>query len=223
MPVLRYWDETDQEYKPVAAGFLASGGGNGAPGALVGELKMWSVPNPPAGWLVCDGAAISRANYSELFSVIATLYGAGDGSTTFNVPDLTGRVPMGASAARPHASTGGAETVSLTAAEQNAPHWHTIPDPTHAHGGIFGQGGEWPVIRWDWSVYGYLHQDNIHDHWSTAAAQQVQVSDRVTATSGLVSDARYTGIPHADWSGNGWGHENMQPYLAISYIIYAGV
>lgn len=49
----------------------------------------------PAGLLVCDGAAISRADYSALFAVIGTLYGAGDGSTTFNLPDFRGRVAQG--------------------------------------------------------------------------------------------------------------------------------
>ena len=49
----------------------------------------------PSGWLECDGAAVSRSTYSDLFAIIGTIYGAGDGSTTFNLPDLQGRVIMG--------------------------------------------------------------------------------------------------------------------------------
>lgn len=49
----------------------------------------------PAGFLICDGAAVSRSTYAALFGVLATLYGAGNGSTTFNVPDLRGRVAVG--------------------------------------------------------------------------------------------------------------------------------
>ncbi len=49
----------------------------------------------PGGWLLCDGRAVSRTTYSKLFDVITTLYGAGDNSTTFNIPDLRGRSIVG--------------------------------------------------------------------------------------------------------------------------------
>lgn len=49
----------------------------------------------PTGWIICDGSAVSRTSYSNLFSVIGTTYGEGDGSTTFNLPNLKGRVPVG--------------------------------------------------------------------------------------------------------------------------------
>ncbi len=49
----------------------------------------------PAGWLLCSGAAVSRTQYAQLFAVIGTTYGSGDGKTTFNLPDLRGRVPVG--------------------------------------------------------------------------------------------------------------------------------
>ena len=51
---------------------------------------------PDAQFLLCDGAAVSRSTYADLFAVCSTTYGAGDGSTTFNLPDLRGRVPLGA-------------------------------------------------------------------------------------------------------------------------------
>jgi microcystin-dependent protein len=51
---------------------------------------------PDAQFLLCNGAAVSRSTYADLFAVCSTTYGAGDGSTTFNVPDLRGRMPMGA-------------------------------------------------------------------------------------------------------------------------------
>ena len=53
-----------------------------------GEIIIWSAPNPPAGYLVCNGAAISRTTYAALFNVIGTTWGAGDGNTTFNLPNL---------------------------------------------------------------------------------------------------------------------------------------
>ena len=58
----------------------------------------WPVAAAPSGWLLCYGQAISRSTYSALFGVIGTDFGAGDGSTTFNVPDMRGRVPAGADA-----------------------------------------------------------------------------------------------------------------------------
>ena len=60
-----------------------------------GTIIIWSAPNPPAGYLVCNGAAISRTTYAALFNGIGTTWGAGDGNTTFNVPNFTDRYPVG--------------------------------------------------------------------------------------------------------------------------------
>ena len=61
----------------------------------VGSISLFAGATAPSGWLICDGSAISRTTYANLFSVIGTTYGAGDGSTTFNIPNLQGRVPVG--------------------------------------------------------------------------------------------------------------------------------
>lgn len=61
----------------------------------VGVISLFSGTTAPNGWLICDGSAVSRTTYANLFSVIGTTYGTGDGSTTFNIPDLQGRVPVG--------------------------------------------------------------------------------------------------------------------------------
>jgi len=87
----------------------------------VGTILPWSNSTLPSGYLNCDGTAVSRSTYSALFAIIATDYGVGDGSSTFNLPDLRDKVPLGVSSTRAVASTGGAETVSssgsLTLAE----------------------------------------------------------------------------------------------------------
>lgn len=63
----------------------------------VGAVIMWMMPgNPPTGFLFCEGAAVSRTTYAALFAVIGTTYGAGNGTTTFNLPDLRGVFPLGA-------------------------------------------------------------------------------------------------------------------------------
>ena len=62
---------------------------------MVGMIQMYAGSTAPSGWLICNGDAISRTTYSALFDVIGTTYGTGNGSTTFNVPDLRGRAPIG--------------------------------------------------------------------------------------------------------------------------------
>ena len=60
-----------------------------------GTIMSWSKGSAPSGWLECDGSAVSRATYATLFTAIAETYGNGDGSTTFNVPDLRGKFLRG--------------------------------------------------------------------------------------------------------------------------------
>lgn len=60
-----------------------------------GSIEMFGGANAPSGWLICDGSAVSRTTYASLFSIIGTTYGTGDGSTTFNLPNFKGKVPVG--------------------------------------------------------------------------------------------------------------------------------
>jgi hypothetical protein len=66
--------------------------------APVGSGALWFAAAAPTGWLLCDGSAVSRATYAALFAVVGEVYGAGDGSTTFNLPDLRQRFPLGKAA-----------------------------------------------------------------------------------------------------------------------------
>ena len=77
------------------------------------------------GWLLCDGSAVSRTTYSTLFAAIGTTFGSGNGSTTFNLPDLRGRFALGVSSGHALATKGGAETVTLTV-DQIPSHSHTV-------------------------------------------------------------------------------------------------
>lgn len=67
--------------------------------AVVGAVVAFAGNTSPVGWLLCDGSAVSRTDYAALFSVIGTTYGAGDGSTTFNLPDLVDKFIEGSSTA----------------------------------------------------------------------------------------------------------------------------
>lgn len=118
--------------------YVSVGGGGGSGGAIVGEIKAYGGSTAPTGWLLCQGQAVSRSTYATLFSVIGTTYGSGDGSTTFNVPDFRGRVPIGsgtgtATDATAHSlgSTGGAETHTLKINEM----------PSHNHNTIMRNSG----------------------------------------------------------------------------------
>jgi len=100
----------------------------------------------PAGWLLCDGSAFSRTTYADLFAVLGTAYGVGDGLTTFNVPDMCGRVPVGLDVADAHLSaadalgeTGGEENHTLTTAEMPA-HTHKIGHGVSLAGGAYSHG-----------------------------------------------------------------------------------
>ena len=122
-----------------------------------GLVAPYAGSSAPAGYLLCDGTAVSRTTYATLFAVVSTTYGAGDGSTTFNIPDLKGRVIAGkeATATRLTAglsaitsttlgATGGNEalhthTHAPTVTASQSAHYHTQPvhyhsTPDHNHG-----------------------------------------------------------------------------------------
>ena len=86
----------------------------GIEGIPTATIVPWSSASVPSGFLECAGAAVSRSTYSALFAIVGTTYGAGDGSTTFNLPDLQDNTPVGKSGTKALASTGGANTVSST-------------------------------------------------------------------------------------------------------------
>lgn len=100
-----------------------------------GIVEMWpGLPNTiPSGTLLCVGTEVSRSVYPDLFNVIGIRFGAGDGVTTFNLPNFSDRMPVGAGVSYNLAATGGAKTVSLTA-NQNGQHSHGVTDSGHVHG-----------------------------------------------------------------------------------------
>ena len=89
----------------------------------VGSVVEWTGTQTPQNWLLCDGREVSRTTYSELFAAIGTVWGAGDGSTSFNIPDYRDKFVLGAGGDVDLAETGGEKEVTLTV-EQIPPHRH---------------------------------------------------------------------------------------------------
>ena len=125
-PVMLLYDATDGI-------FIMAGGGGGIP---VGSMMPYGGSAAPIGWLLCQGQAVSRATYASLFAVLGAAYGAGDGSTTFNLPDLRQRFPLG-KAASGVGSTLGATGGNIELGGQ------TLVSGTPSPGVAAGEPGAW--------------------------------------------------------------------------------
>jgi microcystin-dependent protein len=193
---------------------------------------------PNSDWLICDGSEVSRTTYATLYAVIGTTFGTGNGSTTFNIPDMRSRMPIGVGtgtglSARTLAQTSGAETQTIGSA--NLPtHTHTLSAHTHtsaAHTHTLG---------------GHTHGSAAHTHTlpratiGTAGTNRLVLSNSPTdnalttgsttpgSTGGPSTDSGSTtpgdtGAPSSDTTGNG-GFANtalsiMNPFLALNFII----
>lgn len=102
-------------------------------GVPAGSVIPYAGASAPTGYLLCDGTAVSRTTYAALFAVIASTYGNGDGSTTFNLPDLRGRFPLGKAAAGTGNTLGGTGG-SLDHTHTGPSHTHTVAAHTHTMG-----------------------------------------------------------------------------------------
>lgn len=112
-----------------------------AGGDPTGSIKMYAGSVSPSGYLICDGSAINRTTYATLFSICGTAYGAGDGSSTFNIPDLRTKVPVGFKSGDSNfgalGAVGGEVNHTLTTAEMPT-HTHTSPLYSPNNGGLSG-------------------------------------------------------------------------------------
>lgn len=122
-------------------------------GVPPGVISPYGGSSAPANWLLCDGSAVSRTTYAALFAVVGTTFGVGDGSTTFNLPDLRQRFPLG------KAASGTGSTLGGTGG--NIDHTHSVP--AHFHG--MGTGSDFNITA------GGAHTHSIdHDHAAVTSA-----------------------------------------------------
>lgn len=150
-------------------GWSRIGGTASGPALPSGAIVDFASTNVPAGWLLCDGSAVSRTNYALLFAAIGTVYGAGDGSTTFNLPDFRRRVAVGSGGAGTSVlganvgSYGGEEAHALTIAEMPShSHAYTFYTRTGYEGGSpIAEAGRSPTNTLNTSAVGGSQAHNI--------------------------------------------------------------
>lgn len=171
--------------KLAAAGASASGGL-----APTGVVLPFAGASAPTGWLLCFGQTVSRTTFAPLFAAIGTTYGAGDGSTTFALPDLRGRVAAGeddmggTAASRLTTGGSGVNGASLGASGGSETHTLTVAQmPSHTHS--------------------YIGGSNAAGSGTVGAAGQSQNGYTMATLS----------------AGSGSAHNNTQPTIVLNYII----
>lgn len=208
------WVSSNEDYYPTPTGSVIPFAGNYAPN----------------GYLLCNGNPVSRSTYSRLFGVIGTSYGSGDGSTTFNVPDLRGRVVVGYDVGQNEfdsmGENGGAKTHTLTSSElPTHTHSHTMStDGSHSHTGSMTEAGSHRHIQQDFELNydGY----GIGVYRANRTRRRIGESSEYTDYAGIhnhdltiSSGGTHSHSVTIGNTGDSTAHNNLQPYLVMQYII----
>lgn len=187
----------------IAGLFERTGGTSGGVAVPTGQVATFAGVSPPDGWLLCDGSAISRTIFANLFASIGTTWGSGDGTSTFNIPNLVGRFPYGAEASGPYSVGGQGGSNSTTLTTNQLPvhshplvgkaHTHTINDPGHLH--TITDPGH------DHAITDPTHDHTITDpgHVHTVGSSAIPVAgtfavQSATDTGDVTTDMATTGI-----------------------------
>jgi microcystin-dependent protein len=185
----------------IQAQFAALGGGGGSEAGFipVGGLTQYAgATSPNANYAICDGASLSRTSYATLFARIGTTYGSGDGSTTFNLPNLKGRIPVGLDSSQTEfdalGETGGAKTHTLITSETPL-HTHTT-DIAHGHANTLAA----PAHTHQVDPPNTGTSGNTHSHASNTAG------DAGSFLSGTTNNYRYTGTSTLNTANDSHSH-----------------
>jgi microcystin-dependent protein len=205
-----------------------SSGLGGTVGAVpAGAVMPFAGSTEPAGWLLCYGQTVSRTVYAQLFAAIGTTYGSGDGSTTFALPDLRGRVVagvdnMGGSAASRLTSTtitggadavgevGGGQTHTLTSAESGVPaHGHTTGNNSVDHSHFIS------------AAFDNVTTAGPYPYYARAGGGSTLLGPPNGMTSAGQS-SNHTHVVNNNTAANASSaHNNVQPTMVLNYIIKA--
>jgi microcystin-dependent protein len=186
-----------------------------------GSVIMWPSNTSPTNWKICNGDAISRVTFVDLFSLIGTTFGAGDGTTTFNLPDYRNRMPYGADTVAVGATGGSADATLVS-------HSHTgstgLGNQGHVHAYSGTTGGQSVQHTHDMTTYigvngggggtGYVG-NNSGGGTGPAELTSVNSVDHNHAYSGTTGDQSAGHIHGITAEGSSATNANMQPYVVV--------
>ncbi len=162
-----------------------------------GSIQMYAGNAVPQGWLLCDGSAVSRSAYAALFAAIGTTFGNGDGSTTFNLPDIRGRVAIGR-----NSSDSDFNSIGETGGEKE--HMLTIDEmPSHKHD-LYGEEDDLDDDARGRGIY----SDDGNYHGIIGAGSGIWGASDSAGRENYIAS-----------TGGDQPHNNLQPYIVLNYII----
>jgi microcystin-dependent protein len=201
-----------------------------------GDLKASARSAAPDGWLLCDGSAVSRTTYADLFTALGTTYGAGNGTTTFNLPDLRGRVPVGAGTgagdgvagsglptgaaltARTRGQYGGKETHLLSGAESGVKqHGHTASQAAHSHTPAAGGQFATNQIGMGGGLWGFLTAGHFTAAYGSAPAGSYDLQANGGTATATATPAVTVNDKAAENASS--AHNNVQPFQVVNWLI----
>lgn len=177
-----------------------------------GAVTQYAGTTAPDGWLICDGSPVDRTTYADLFAIVGTTYGPGNGVDTFNLPDMRGLTPVGLASSGTFnllGKTGGTETETLTVAQMPS-HAHSVNDPGHAHG-VYDPGHS-HALRGMNNPNG----DGSGVEWTVT--YETRGGGVAPSGTGIGIYGSGTGVSIFATGGN-QAHNNLPPYRVLNFIV----
>lgn len=178
----------------------------GVVGAPTGSVVMYTAVSAPPGWLLCDGSAVSRTTYPDLWALLSTRFGAGDGSTTFNVPNMQARFPR-------------MDTAALATAGGSAAHTHGMNGHDHdLEGGARQTAARIRIVTGPAGA-GNVTEDRVTvPNWTASHKfdSSGTVTDNTSSTTGTSLTGLTAGSAATSGAASGLG---VPPFLNLMFII----